>query len=532
MVGMSAQTETPEGEGSKASLYIFTAIAVIVAALAINSWRVRSGWLRDIKGSDPAARKAAAQAMMNRGQVAEQLQGQLPSVRLAAVRALAEVGTPDAATEIIQFRKDPDEPIKQVAGAKLVELGPQVVLYSKNKDGQSPAIQAIESSDDAIGSGIQDVLKDDKFATPKQPDKGDIALVAHELYHPDARNNAAAILTDLKTPAIPYVVPFLHPDPAKVIAPATVEDVQLTAIGILDAQHDPKAISAIPNLIEMLNYENTQLKAVGALGRMPPENTQAAILPLLKVLRENPNIRGETVVALGRLADPRAVPDLVKLLNSFSEELRSEAAEALTNIGPPSVPALLVAAKSSDPIVRAGAIRALAPIASPAAEGATIAALKDPVPDVRLAAARGLGFRQDAASVSASIPALLAAFNDPDGRVGAEASHSVSELGPRAVPALIAALRAPADSPQAYFAQRALRYVGHPAIPALAQAARSGDETTARFAALLLGDLGGREGIDALRAAAQRPSPEVQWAAKRSLQDLLGAGATGSATAS
>lgn len=167
MVSMSAETETPEGEGSKTSLYVFTAIAVIVAALAINSWRVRTGWLRDIKGSDPAARKAAAQAMMDRGQVAEQLQGQPPSIRLAAVRALAEVGTPDAATEIIQFRKDPDEPIKQVAGAKLIELGPQIVLYSKNKDGQSPAIQAIENSDDAIGAGIQDVLKADNFAAPK-----------------------------------------------------------------------------------------------------------------------------------------------------------------------------------------------------------------------------------------------------------------------------------------------------------------------------------------------------------------------------
>jgi HEAT repeat protein len=102
---MSTQTETPEGEGSKTSLVVFSIIAVIVAALAINSWRVRTGWLRDIQGADPAARKAAAQAMMDRGQVAEQLQGQLPSVRLAAVRALAQVGTPDAAAEIIQFRK-------------------------------------------------------------------------------------------------------------------------------------------------------------------------------------------------------------------------------------------------------------------------------------------------------------------------------------------------------------------------------------------------------------------------------------------
>src|ERR1700719_4193821 len=126
---MSTQTETPEAEGSKTSLIVFSIVAVIVAALAINSWRVRTGWLRDIQSPNAGARKAAARAMMDRGQVAEQLQGQTPSIRLAAVRALAEVDTPDAATEIIQFRKDPDEPVKDTAKAKLIEMGPNVVLY-------------------------------------------------------------------------------------------------------------------------------------------------------------------------------------------------------------------------------------------------------------------------------------------------------------------------------------------------------------------------------------------------------------------
>lgn len=518
---MSTQTETPEGEGSKSSLIVFSLIAVVVAALALNSWRVRSGWLRDIKSSNPSARKAAAQAMMDRGQVAEQLQGQPPSIRLAAVRALAEVDTPDAATEIIQFRKDPDAPISDEAKAKLIAMGPNVVLYGRNKDKQQPAIAALENSDDAIGSGIEDVLKDGTFATPKQPDKGDIPIVARELYHPDARNNAANILLGLNAPAIPFVTPFLHPDPAKVIAPATVEDVQLTAIQTLAGMHDPKAIPAIPSLIGMLQYQNTQLAAVSALGGMPPENTKPAILPLLKVLRENPLIRTQTAVTLGRLADARAVPDLVKLLSSFSEELRDDAAEALTNIGAPSVPALLAAVKSPNPIVRAGAVRALAPIPAPAGEGATIALLKDPAAEVRLEAARGLGLRQDPASVATSIPPLLAAFNDPDGRVGAEASRSLASMKTRAVPSLIAALHAPPHSPQAYFAQQALHDVGPETIPALIRVVKTGDDVTARFAALLLGEIGGPEGIPALRVAAQRPSPEVQWAARRSLQELL-----------
>lgn len=526
---MSVQTDTPEGEGSKTSLIVFTVIAVIVAFLAINSWRVRSGWLRDIRGDDPAARKAAAEAMMRRGQVAEQLQGQPPSIRIAAVRALADVRTPDAAAEIIQFRKDPDDPVKELAKAKLIEMGPQIVLYGETRDKQKPAIAAIENSDDAIGSGIQDVLKDGQFTKTDHPDQGDMPIVAHELMHPDARNNAATILKDLKTPAIPYVIPYLHPDPSKLVGTSTVEDVQLTAIGILDGMADPKAIPAIPALTEMLKYQHTQRAAVGALGRMPPENTKGAILPLLKVLEENPLIRTETVVALGLQADPRAVPALVKYLGSFSEDLRGRSAEALRRIGPPAVPALLVAAKSTDSIVRAGAVRALGGIKNGPAQSATIAALKDPDAGVRIEAARGLGELRN----TAAIPSLIAALSDKDGRVGAEAARSLAAIRKPAIPALIAALKAPPLSPQAYFAQQALRDMASDAQPALANAVRTGDDTTARFAALLLGDMGTqKDGIDALRAAAQRPSPDVQWAAKRSLSLLLGSPSGQSSAAS
>jgi HEAT repeat protein len=213
------------------------------------------------------------------------------------------------------------------------------------------------------------------------------------------------------------------------------------------------------------------------------------------------------------------VPSLVQLLGSFSEDLRGGAAEALRKIGPPAVAALLVAAKSSDATIRAGAVRALGGIQSPPAQSATIAALKDPDAGVRIEAARGLGELKD----TASIPALLAAFSDSDGRVGAEAARSLSLIKKPAVPALVAALKAPSLSPQAYFAQQALHDIGPDALPALEKAVRTGDDTTARFAALLLRDMGGQGVIEALSAAAQRPSPDVQWAAKRSLQSLQGA---------
>jgi HEAT repeat protein len=459
---------------------------------------------------------------MRRGQVAEQLQGQPPSIRMAAVQALADVHTPTAAIEIIQFRKDPDEPIKDLAKVKLVEMGPAIVL--------KPALDALENSDDAIGTGVQDVLKDGQFTQMKTPNQGDMPLVAKRLMHPDARNNAVGILTDLKSPAIPYVVPYLHPNPAELIGTSTVEDVQLSAIGILDGINTPKGIEGIPYLIEMLKYQHTQLRAVGALGRMPAENTKSAILPLLKVLKENELIRGETVVALGNLADARAVPALVQLLGSYSEELRGQTSEALHKIlavNPTAIGPVVAAAKSPDAIVRAAAIEAIGAIPGPAAHAATLAALKDKDANVRIEAARGLSARKEPENV----PALLAAFSDQDGRVGTEAARALAAVGKPAVPALIGALKAAPGSPQAYYAQQALHDIRQDAAQSLIQAVRSGDDTTARFAAMLLGDLEGADVIAALRDAAQRPSPEVRWAAQRSLQALLGASApNGSST--
>ncbi len=506
---MSTQTDAPEGEGSKTSLIIFSIIAIIVAGLAFNSWRVRTGWLRDLQSDNAEARKAAAAAMMGRGQVAEQLQGNPASIRLAAVRALAAVRTPLAATEIIQFRKDPDDPIKDAATKMLVAMGPDIVM--------KPAIEGLENSDDAIGGGVQDVLKDGQFT------KTDLPVVAHHLLHPDARNNAAGILTDLKLPAIPYVLPYLHPKPGELIGTSTMEDVQLAAIGILDHMDTvDKAPLIIPSLIEMLNYQHTQRAAVGALGRLKPEFSKASVLPLLKVLKENELIRLETVVALGNLKDPRAVQALVPYLGSYSEDLRSQTAEALRAIGAPAVPALLVAAKSPDATVRAAAVRAMGNLPHPDARAAVLTALKDKDADVRVQAATGLRERKDPTTV----PALLAAFSDADGRVGTEAAHALAVIGKPAVPSLVGALKAPRGSPQAYYAQQALRDIHSDAVPALTAAARTGDPATARFAALLLGDIGGAEGIAALKDAAQRPMPDVQWAARRSLNTLLGPGAS------
>ncbi len=82
---MSMDEEALDSRGRNITLIIFGAIALLIIGLVWNNYHTKAGWIAAMKSDDPARQKAAAEAMMKRGQIAEQLQGQKPSVRVAAV---------------------------------------------------------------------------------------------------------------------------------------------------------------------------------------------------------------------------------------------------------------------------------------------------------------------------------------------------------------------------------------------------------------------------------------------------------------
>jgi HEAT repeat protein len=503
--------EPLDSRGRNITLAVFGLIVLVIAVLVINNYRTKAGWVRALKGDDVAARAAAAQAMMRKGQVAEQLQGDRPSVRSAAVRALAAVGTTAAAEQLIQFYKDADAPIKDQAKAAVIDLGFDVAHV--------PVVKGLGDSDDSVRGKSDETMR-------AWGDKS-VPVTAPKLVDGDARNAAANALIEIgkQKPEHAYLVqqavyPYLDPKTQGVD-----EVVQVKVVQILDGVPDARSV---PQLIGMLQYPHTQRAAVGALGRKADKR---ATQGLLKVLRENELIRSETVIALGKIADPAAVPDLVKFLGSFSEQLRTETAEALRAIGAPAVPALLAAAKSSDAYTRASAITALGGIPVPAAQAAALAAMKDPDPGVRVAAARTLRTVPSAQAIDA----MLVAFNDADGRVSDAAAETVSVIadvapgGEVAIPRLVAALDTGANPGRGYYAGKALRLVdrGDRVVPALIGALNSANPEVASNAALLLGDLAGgphtERALQALRGAASGSGhPEVRWAAERSAQRLGG----------
>jgi HEAT repeat protein len=506
--------EPLDSRGRNITLIVFAVIVIAIAALVINNYRTKAGWVAAMRSTDVAARKQAAEQMMRKGQVAEQLQGDRPSVRVAAVRSLAAVGTTAAAEQLIQFFKDADAPIKELAKQSVVALGPQVALV--------PAVKGLGDSDDSVRGNCDGTLRD----------WGEVSIepVAPKLVDADARNTAATCLTEIgkQSPekakkVLNEVYPYLDPK-----TPGVDEVVQVRVTQILDGIGDPAPNtpeSSVPRLIEMLQYPHTQRAAVGALGR---KADKLATLPLLPILK-NDLIRSETVIALGQIADPRAVPELIKLLGSFSEQVRTETAEALRKIGPASVPALLVAMKSPDAYTRATAVAALGGIKEPRAQAAALAALKDPNADVRLAAASSLKTWPSAAPIDP----LVAAFNDRDGRVSDAAAETLAVIadkapgGGAAIPKLVASLNTAANPARAYYAGRSLKLLGNAAtVKALIAALQSPNPAIAGASARLLGDMGDLASQTALAplkaAAASSTNEEVRWAAERAAARLGG----------
>src|SRR5262245_16333009 len=120
--------ELLDTRGRNITLAVVGVVVLVITLLVANNYRIKAGWIAAMKGHDEAARQRAADEMMGRGDVAEQLQGEPASVRAAAVRALAGLQTPKSAENLIPFMKDPDQPIRERAIQSVIGLGPTIAL--------------------------------------------------------------------------------------------------------------------------------------------------------------------------------------------------------------------------------------------------------------------------------------------------------------------------------------------------------------------------------------------------------------------
>jgi HEAT repeat protein len=146
---------------------------------------------------------------------------------------------------------------------------------------------------------------------------------------------------------------------------------------------------AAEDLIRSLHDPSPRVRrrAAEALGRL---GLKSAIPDLIHQLEEHPDlVEEETVEALGVLRAREAVPHLVALLHSPRSALRRAAAKALGRIGHADAvePLVRAAEPGGDPDLRRASLQALRTLGDPRAAPAILAAIEDPVPSVRIAAA-------------------------------------------------------------------------------------------------------------------------------------------------
>ena len=227
----------------------------------------------------------------------------------------------------------------------------------------------------------------------------------------------------------------------------------------LDASHALVQLggSAVEPLIEhaTANGDSIRLQYITAqiLGQIGDRRSK----PFLKerIRNQNRDVREQAVRALGQLADPRINPTLEEILaRDQVPEVRGAAAWSLGNLRDTSaVPSLVRALNDSVAPVRQQALAALQFLWTPAAETATIAALKGEDGNVRYIAAQLLGHHR----TSRGFNDLLLALQDNNIWVRSESARALGRIGDSTAVAPLERLFSEREGPDHEAAKEALQ---------------------------------------------------------------------------
>lgn len=175
----------------------------------------------------------------------------------------------------------------------------------------------------------------------------------------------------------------------------------------------------------------------------------ARALPTVQAALRNPDSEAERIKAalkaagiIGQAAAP-AVPDVAALLPE--QGVTSEAAIALSYMGPEAFPPLRDALTSQDPIVRRESLRSIgklkdrAPLDRDVVLPLLIAGMSDADPGVRAVGATYLGIIHE--SPGTALPALEKGLSDPDTEVRRTSAAAIGSFAPADVTPFMEALR-------------------------------------------------------------------------------------------
>jgi HEAT repeat protein len=302
---------------------------------------------------------------------------------------------------------------------------------------------------------------------------------------------------------------------------------------------DPEAPGICPALAEALGDSDQYLRRQAAISlrKVGPQSADAlpALMdalsyrapPMPRRLKRDRQGFVHDVFGSTRAPDDAASQTMAQWRARAESEVHSVAIWALGQLGEaaaPAVPDIVRHLQQGEPTVRCTAATALGRMASARSEvvSALTDALTDDKPWVRQAAAGALGrIGPEAASAVAGLREALS-----DRHTRKAAVWALGKIGPsaaEAAPALVALLRDRSPRRQE-LAVRALQRIGPAAVPAVAQALRSGRETVRLNAAAVLGSFGPQAApaMAALEKAMADTRPQVREALCWALRAIRG----------
>lgn len=183
-------------------------------------------------------------------------------------------------------------------------------------------------------------------------------------------------------------------------------------------------MSDLESLIRELTSDDDE-RAAQALEQLPLHGQAASEVLLDLLSSERADDRWWAVAGLGSIGGEGALPSLLIALRDPDPEVRQCAAIALRQVADPSaIPDLIELLGHEDRLLARLASGALAALGGQAVSQLTVA-MRSPIPQVRIEAARALGEGGD----TGAIPALFAALDDPSAVVVHLAEVGLERLG-------------------------------------------------------------------------------------------------------
>lgn len=478
------------------------AVAPLITALEATNNNVY------FRSSDPEREGEAAQPQLIAARDSE-----------VYVNALANIGEP-AIQPLIGELHDPNANgyARESASDALVKIGAPAL---------NPLIAAMNSSEPSylalgVPSRIVMILgriKDPRAVEPLIA----IGRTKQILWEDQLRHNLIAAFGNIGAPSVaPLIACLKDPD-------QQVRDIALEAlVGIGGPAVDP-LIAALTN-----GGANQQTVASGRKSKKR-KSEPSPVDP----------IRQGAVKALGEIKDPRAIQPLAATLQDPNSGLGESAIEALGNIGPPAVEALIAALHGTGPDLCWRAEMQLGDIADPRAIAPLIAALrspgwnvhrdeetgrrsrnrraprapKDPYAEVREGAAEALGKILRKTIDPSVTDALVASLHDPNYMVREAAAGALGQIKGPSMVGPLAGVLADANSGVRVAAIKALGNIGAPAVEPLAKSLESPDSGVRASAVEVLGRIG-EPAVPALITALQSTDSKVRLRAAGELGEI------------